>query len=443
VGAAGHHEPWDPRTVGIALAAYQPNPVWLAEQLASIAAQTHTEWICMITLDSPVEEIRSSPALAPFMHDARFVWVENPKRLGLGSNFQKATQLLLERDVDLIAFSDQDDIWLPEKIAESVAAIKVRGPLSMVYCDAYLLVDGATRPERLHDYTLKTRGNMSVAERIIQPQVNGFCEVFDASLARLHPTIPVESPDHDHWYSLVAAAYGGVHRIDKPLALYRQHAGNTIGITSVRAARGWGSTKQLKRYASLRENAYLRAGIARRVGLDLPMPRGLAALYRHSVGWLLILLGVMGRRLFSEQALAANAYRKAWGLLLMETSRREAIQQVRKRLPAKLKIVRTTLVAAALLLATLTLLLVQGGVLVYVDLLTVIPTLLLVASGAITGFRYVQHQMPNSVMLLIGIGSASGLLLQLFGVEPSLALAAAVMPIFANGCYRLRWALRP
>jgi hypothetical protein len=46
-------------------------------------------------------------------------------------------------------------------------------------------------------------------------------------------------------------------------------------------------------------------------------------------------------------------------------------------------------------------------------------------------------------MLLIGIGSASGLLLQLFGVEPSLALAAAGMPIFANGCYRLRWALRP
>jgi hypothetical protein len=127
----------------------------------------------------------------------------------------------------------------------------------------------------------------------------------------------------------------------------------------------------------------------------------------------------------------------------MGTSRREVIQQVRKRIPAQLKIVRTTLVVAALLLATLTLLLLQAGVLVYVDLLTVIPTLLLVASGAITGLRYLQHQMPNSVMLLIGIGSASGLLLQLFGVEPSLALAAAAMPIFANGCYRLRWALRP
>jgi len=443
MGATAHRERWDPRTVGIALAAYQPNPVWLAEQLASIATQTHTEWICMITLDSPIEEIRSSSDLAPFLHDARFVWVENPERLGLRSNFQKATQLLLEREVDLIAFSDQDDVWLPKKLAESVAAIKAHGPLSMVYCDAYLLVDGAPRPERLHEYTIRTHGKMSIAERIIQPQVSGFCEVFDASLARLHPTIPVESPDHDHWYSLVAAAYGGVHRIDKPLALYRQHAGNTIGITSVRAAQGWGSTTQLKRYTSLRENAHLRAGIARRVGLDLPMPRSSAALYRRSAGWFLVLLAVMGRRLFSDQPLAANAYRKAWGLLLMGTSRREVIQQVRMRLPARIKIVRSTLAVGALFLALLTLALLQAGSLTHVELFTVMSALLLGASGAITGLRYVQHQMPNSVMLLIGIGSASGLLLQLFGVEPSLALAAAVMPIFANGCYRLRWALRP
>lgn len=443
MGAASQREPWDPRTVGIALAAYQPNPVWLAEQLASIAAQTHTEWVCMITLDSPLEEIRSSPDLIPFMHDERFTWVENPERLGLRSNFQKATQLLLERDVDLIAFSDQDDVWLPEKLAESVAAIKVRGPLSMVYCDAYLLVDGVTRPEKLHAYTIKTHGGMSIAERIIQPQVSGFCEVFDASLARLHPTIPVESPDHDHWYSLVAAAYGGVHQIDKPLVLYRQHAGNTIGISTVRAAQGWGRTTQLTRYSSLRENARLRAGIAQRVGIELPISGGLAVLYRHSAGWLVILLGVMGRRLFSDQPLASNAYKKAWGLLLMGTSRREAIQQVRKRLPARIKIVRSMLAVGALFLALLTLALLQAGSLTHVELFTVMSALLLVTSGAITGLRYVQHQMPNSVMLLIGIGSASGLLLQLFSVDLRLALVAATLPILANGCYRLRWALRP
>lgn len=433
---------WQPTLVGIALAAYQPNPVWLAEQLASIATQTHTEWICMITLDSPLQEIRSAPALTPFMNDKRFVWAENPERLGLRSNFQKATQLLLERNVDLIAFCDQDDVWLPEKLADSVAAIKARGPLSMVYCDAFILIDGIKRTERLHDYTIKTHGTMSIAERIIQPQVSGFCEVFDASLARIHPTIPSESPDHDHWYSLVAAAYGGVHRIDKPLALYRQHAGNTIGISAVRAQQGWGRSEQLKRFSTLRENAHLRANIARRVGTELPMSKGLAALYRNSAGWLLILLGVMARRLFSDQFLAANAYRKAWGLLLLESSQRDFVQQMRKRLPKQIKVVRTALAAGALLLAALALVATQVYDISSAAIATFVLVCLIVVSQVITGLRYLQHQMPHTPVLLIGIGALGGLLAQLLGTSVWSTIAIAVVPIAANVFYRFWWAKR-
>ena len=83
MGVAGEHEPWNPRTVGIALAVYQPNPEWLAVQLASIAAQTHTEWVCVLTLDSPLSDIAAEPGLIPFLDDKRFTWIENPERLGL------------------------------------------------------------------------------------------------------------------------------------------------------------------------------------------------------------------------------------------------------------------------------------------------------------------------------------------------------------------------
>jgi hypothetical protein len=100
------------------------------------------------------------------------------------------------------------------------------------------------------------------------------------------------------------------------------------------------------------------------------------------------------------------------------------------------------LAVGALFLALLAVALLQTGSLTHVELFTVMSALLLVTSGAITGLRYVQHQMPNSVMLLIGIGSASGLLLQLFSVDLRLALVAATLPILANGWYRLRWALR-
>jgi Glycosyl transferase family 2 len=434
---------WKPSSVGIALAAYQPNPVWLAEQLASIATQTHTQWICVITLDSPLQEIGSVSDLSPFMRDERFIWVENPERLGLRSNFQKATQLLLARGVDLIAFCDQDDVWLPEKLAESVAAMRAHGPLSMVYCDAYVLVDGVKRSERLHEYTIKTDGKMSIAERIIQPQVSGFCEVFDASLAKLHPTIPVECPHHDFWYSLVAAAYGGVHRIDKPLALYRQHAGNTIGISAVRAQQGWDKTEQLKRYSTLRENAFLRVSLARRVGLELPMLKSLAFLYQHSAGWLLILIGIMMRRLFSDQYLAANAYRKAWGLLLLAESQREFIQQVRQRLPAQVKIVRMALGAGMVVLAGCALVATQLFAISGATTATAVFACLLAVSQAITGLRYLQHQMPYTPVLIVGIAALIGLFALLGGAGVWLAVATAAVPIIANGLYRLRWTLRP
>jgi glycosyltransferase involved in cell wall biosynthesis len=434
---------WKPSSIGIALAAYQPNPVWLAEQLASIATQTHTEWICMITLDSPLKEISSSSDLSPFMRDERFIWVENPERLGLRSNFQKATQLLLGRGVDLIAFCDQDDIWLPEKLAESVAAIRARGPLSMVYCDAFILVDGVKRLERLHEYTIKTDGNMSIAERIIQPQVSGFCEVFDASLAKLHPTIPLECAHHDFWYSLVAAAYGGVHRIDKPLALYRQHAGNTIGISAVRAQQGWGKTERLKRYSTLRENAHLRASVARQVGLELPMMKGLAFLYQHFAGWFLVLIVVMMRRLFSDQFLAANAYRKAWGLLLLAGSQREFVQQVRQRLPAKIKVVQMVLAVGMVLLVGCALIATQLFAVSGATTATVVFACLFAVSKAITGLRYLQHQMPYTPVLIVGIAALIGLFALLGGAGVWLAVATAAVPIIANGLYRLRWTLRP
>lgn len=433
---------WQPRSVGIALAAYQPNPVWLAKQLASIATQTHKEWICMVTLDSPLHEIRSAPDLGPFLQNERFIWMENPERLGLRSNFQKATQLLIGRDVDLIAFCDQDDVWLPEKLAESVSAMTAHGPLSMVYCDAYLLVDDVTRPDRLHEYTIKTDGKMSITERIIQPQVSGFCEVFDASLAKIHPEIPVELPHHDHWYSLVAEAYGGVHRINKPLALYRQHAGNTVGISAVRAQQGWAKTEQLKRFSTLRENAHLRARIAHRVGKDLPMSKGLALLYQSHAGWLLLLLGVMGRRIFSDQLLATTAYRTAWGLLLLESSKREFVQQVRKLFPERFKVVRTALAAGALLLTASLLVATQLHEISSATIATFMLVYLLVVSLVITVLRYLQHQMPHTPVLLVGIGALSGLLAQRFGAIVWLVITIAAVPIAANVFYQLRWMKR-
>ena len=53
---------------------------------------------------------------------------------------------------------------------------------------------------------------------------------------------------HDSWLALVAAAFGAIGFVDRPLVRYRQHAGNVVGATlsagakqRARAAEGVGA----------------------------------------------------------------------------------------------------------------------------------------------------------------------------------------------------------
>jgi hypothetical protein len=152
--------------------------------------------------------------------------------------------------------------------------------------------------------------------------------------------------------------------------------------------------------------------------------------------------GVMGRRLFSDQFLAANAYRKAWGLILLESSQREFVQQVRKRLPKQIKVVRTALAAGALLLAASALAATQLQDISVAVIATFVLVCMLAVSLVVTGLRYLQHQMPHTPVLLVGLGALGGLVAQVLGASVWLITAIAVVPVAANILYRLRWMKR-
>jgi hypothetical protein len=151
----------------------------------------------------------------------------------------------------------------------------------------------------------------------------------------------------------------------------------------------------------------------------------------------------MMRRLFSDQYLAANAYRKAWGLLLLAESQREFIQQVRQRLPAKIKVVQMVLAVGMVLLVGCALIATQLFAISGATTATAVFACLLAVSQAITGLRYLQHQMPYTPVLIVGIAALIGLFALLGGAGVWLAVATAAVPIIANGLYRLRWTLRP
>jgi hypothetical protein len=227
------------KTIGIALASYQPQAEVLAAQLASLTAQTHTDWVCRITLDSPLAGLRQEGALEPYFADSRFEWSENPVRLGHAKNFEKAMRLCLEQNVAAIAFCDQDDIWHPEKLARSFEVLEKSPPQAMVHCDLIpFWGEPPTHYEGATVWSLERRQveSPTPSELAVRCVVNGTAALFSADLARSCPPFSPEVAHHDQWLAILAASRGGVFPIHQPLVLYRQHEKNVSGLNP---DRGW------------------------------------------------------------------------------------------------------------------------------------------------------------------------------------------------------------
>src|SRR5687767_8613501 len=105
-------------SVSVALCSYN-GAAYIAEQLRSIAEQTLLPEELVIcddgSSDSTVAIIRAFASEAPF----KVLLFQNEQKLGVARNFQKALSLCTG---DIIAMSDQDDVWMPIKLEKLCGA---------------------------------------------------------------------------------------------------------------------------------------------------------------------------------------------------------------------------------------------------------------------------------------------------------------------------------
>src|ERR1700761_1761213 len=97
--------------ISVALCTYNGEK-YIAEQLDSIISQTYKNLEIVVVDDCSIDrtfEIVSAYA----SRDSRIKCFKNVVNLGFNKNFEKAVTLTTG---DYIAISDQDDIWLPEKL---------------------------------------------------------------------------------------------------------------------------------------------------------------------------------------------------------------------------------------------------------------------------------------------------------------------------------------
>lgn len=221
--------------IAIALAAYRPKARFFSQQLQSLVDQTHHNWICVITFDSPMRETLANPSIKKFKRDKRFIWCQNPRQLGVVRNFERAMALALAYQPTAIAFCDQDDIWLPRKLQVSLDALRQKPPMSLVHCDAIVASSKRTYSFSNWEDLNPTPALSSVRHLLVANTVSGAGAFFDARLARIAKRSPdLESVYHDRWVAFAAATHGGVHSINEKLYIYRQHAGNVLGSARLR-----------------------------------------------------------------------------------------------------------------------------------------------------------------------------------------------------------------
>lgn len=160
----------------------------------------------------------------------------NKSTLGSTRNFEETIRRC---SGDLIFLSDQDDIWMREKI-EKIEQVFVRSKSTgLVFTDAELVDDQAIPlGGSLWDYTFPKK----VRKRAISDEfyrlllqgdvVTGATAAFRSSFAGDFSPIPTHIPDliHDGWLALVISVSSEIGYIDSPLIQYRQHSGQQLGV---------------------------------------------------------------------------------------------------------------------------------------------------------------------------------------------------------------------
>ncbi len=241
--------------VGIALAAYRPDPEHFKLQLLSIQAQTFGNWICVITFDSDI--------VNPGITDSRFYFIQNKNRLGHVKNFEYASQkcLSISPDIKYIAFSDQDDIWYPKKLQTLVQTLESEPLFSGVHSNMNLLFSDGSRSDGW-EYEGRKVLALDTFDLCLRNVCTGAASLFNANLFRQFPLIPKEWKDHDHWYAALAMIHGRLIPISEPLYDYRQHSSNVIGAQEktrlLYLRRKWGFGNLLGHFIDMRDQYFNR-----------------------------------------------------------------------------------------------------------------------------------------------------------------------------------------
>ncbi|MEI8084982.1 MAG: glycosyltransferase family 2 protein [Paludibacter sp.] len=226
--------------VSIALCTYNGER-FLREQLDSILNQEYENIAEIVCVDD-----RSTDSTWSILNEyankySVFKAVKNDINLGFIKNYEKAITLC---NNNLIAISDQDDIWYASKISKLVNSI---GDGLMIYSDnEYIDEDGNLLGVKFSDKRNLTTTSSCLNFTLFNG-ISGHTVLFKREM--LVYALPFPADIHyDWWLAFCASQHSVIQYIPEPLVGYRQHISNAVGGYGVKK-----SDKKVKTYNILNE----------------------------------------------------------------------------------------------------------------------------------------------------------------------------------------------
>lgn len=149
------------------------------------------------------------------------------ENLGLNASLH---ELILRCDTSCkyFSFSDQDDVWLPNKLTRATAWLDAQdNDTPNLYSACSHITNDALK---IKGKTVVARRPLTFYNAMIQNACVGHTQVCNLALINLlKPHFSDDMDVHDSWVYLVATAFGNAYYDLERTTLYRQHGNNSIG----------------------------------------------------------------------------------------------------------------------------------------------------------------------------------------------------------------------
>ena len=215
---------------------------YIKEQIGSILAQDYKEWKLFIFDDGSRDDTEAIVNEYIKIYPGKIYFFKNKDNYGPAGNFFngiKEAAVMLAPDAEYFCFSDQDDVWVEDKLSRSlvkIMQIEDGGP-ALVFSDVAITDKNLTiTADSYFEAEKVDKTKISLNYLLMENKLIGGTVMVNRALVNLElkaeetGLIPYKKAKmHDWWFGLLAAAFGNIGYVEGFTEYYRQHGNNVVG----------------------------------------------------------------------------------------------------------------------------------------------------------------------------------------------------------------------